>query len=52
MSIIYFIVLIIIAFIALGLWFRSGEDLTAWDQPPEPAACDFFSRPGGFPGVG
>jgi monoterpene epsilon-lactone hydrolase len=47
MSIIYFIVLIIIAFIALGLWFRSGEDLTAWDQPPEPAACDFFSRPGG-----
>ena len=47
MSIFITILLIFLAFWLLGLWFRSGEDLTVWDHPVDPSACESFSRPGG-----
>ena len=41
--------LLILALIlwALGLWLRSGEDLTAYDHPVDPAAGEAFSGPEG-----
>jgi acetyl esterase/lipase len=47
MSIIITIILFFIIFWVLGLWFRSGEDLTVWDHPVDPAACETFTSPGG-----
>ena len=47
MSLLIFIALIFIFLWLLGLWFRRGEDLSAWDHPVDPAACESFSRPGG-----
>ncbi len=34
--------LLVLLFWLLGVWFRSGEDLTAWDSPLDAAACQAF----------
>lgn len=47
MTIVFAVLLIILILWGLGLWFRNGEDLTAWDHPPDPAGSDSFSRPDG-----
>ena len=47
MSILITVLLLILLFWVLGLWFRKGEDLTAWDHPLEPGAGESFARPDG-----
>jgi monoterpene epsilon-lactone hydrolase len=40
--------LLIVAFLwVLGLWFRSGEDLTAYDHPLDPEGFESFPNPDG-----
>jgi monoterpene epsilon-lactone hydrolase len=41
------LLLIVAFFWVLGLWFRSGEDLTAYDYPVDPDGFESFPRPGG-----
>lgn len=51
MSILISILLILavfaIVFWLLARWFGTGEDLTAYDHPPEPAACEVFGAADG-----
>ena len=42
------LLLIVLAFWLLGLWFRRGEDLTAWDHPVDPASGESIPIEGGF----
>jgi len=45
-SILVFLLLIIVLFWALGLWFRSGEDLSVYDHPVDPDGMESFSGSG------
>jgi len=47
MSILITLLLLVLLFWLLGVWFRSGEDLTAWDYPVDPSAYESFGSPGG-----
>ena len=47
MTLLLIIILFLVFFWLLGVWFRTGEDLKAWDLPVDPVAAESFSRPGG-----
>jgi monoterpene epsilon-lactone hydrolase len=47
MSILLGLLLVIVLFWVIGLWMRSGEDLSVYDHPVAPEAAKFFPCPDG-----
>jgi acetyl esterase/lipase len=47
MSLVILILLILAALWLLAWWFDRGEDLSAYDHPPDAAACESFGSPTG-----
>jgi len=46
-SLLLILLLILVVLWGVGLWMRSGEDLSDYDRPVAPEAAAYFPRPGG-----